>query len=128
MHMILRRSSKFDKLFDGQTACSGRPGGSSKEGSSRSLLAAMSSDGRLYVQNESKSVNRTRFREFIKNLPFPKESVLLMDNCSIHHGNIDLFESLGYVPLFLPPYSPDLQPIELCFSKLKHTQGCPYAR
>ena len=45
-----------------------------------------------------------------------------MDNCSIHHlyDVIKLINSVGALVLFLPPHSPDLNPIELCFSKVKY--------
>jgi hypothetical protein len=32
----------------------------------------------------------------------------------------DVFEAKGYIPLFLSPYSPQLQPVELAFSKMKN--------
>ena len=57
-------------------------------------------------------------------LPFdginPK-SVLIMDNCSVHHipAVTTLLRQAGIVVLFLPPYSPDLNPIEEVFSYVK---------
>jgi len=54
--------------------------------------------------------------------PFPgKNSVLVMDNAKIHHDEemINLIERIGCRILFLPPYSPDYNPIELAFSTLK---------
>ena len=49
-------------------------------------------------------------------------SVALMDNCSIHHVDAvtDLFEAAGIKVIFLPPYSPDYNPIELAFSSVKY--------
>ena len=37
-----------------------------------------------------------------------------MDNTSIHHvqSNVQLIESTGTKVIFLPPYSPDLNPLE----------------
>ena len=58
-------------------------------------------------------------------LPFdgqnPK-SIAILDNCSIHHVSpvIQLFRDAGILVLFLPPYSPDYNPIELVFSKVKY--------
>lgn len=48
-------------------------------------------------------------------------SVLVMDNARIHHGGrIDeLAAERGIRILYLPPYSPDLNPIEKAFSVLK---------
>ena len=46
-----------------------------------------------------------------------------MDNASIHHvdGIVDMIEQVGAMVMFLPPYSPDFNPIEALFSKLKKT-------
>ena len=54
--------------------------------------------------------------------PFPnKNSVLVMDNAKIHHDKemINVIERIGCKVLFLPPYSPDYNPIEIAFSTLK---------
>ena len=42
----------------------------------------------------------------------------MLDNASIHHTGqpVSLIED---ILLFLPPYSPDIMPIEECFSKVK---------
>jgi transposase len=44
-----------------------------------------------------------------------------MDNLSAHKGGRvkELIESRGCTLLYLPPYSPDLNPIEQAFSKVK---------
>ena len=55
-------------------------------------------------------------------LPFPqKNSVLVIDNARIHHNEeiIPIVEEFGGRVLFLPPYSPDFNPIELAFSVIK---------
>jgi transposase len=47
--------------------------------------------------------------------------VIVMDNCSAH-TNLEvelLLEAAGYTLRYLPPYSPDFNPIELVFSVLK---------
>ena len=48
-------------------------------------------------------------------------SVILLDNATIHHTEhvIKLIQSVGAIVHFLPPYSPDLNPIEELFSKVK---------
>lgn len=50
------------------------------------------------------------------------QSILVMDNCSIHHvAEVkELFQEAGIVLLFLPPYSPDLNPVEEAFSYVKN--------
>jgi transposase len=46
---------------------------------------------------------------------------VVMDNLPAHKGEDvrSAIEAFGAVRLLLPPYSPDLNPIELAFSKLK---------
>ena len=75
------------------------------------------------------TVNGDRFSHFIRTsllpllLPFNVNlmSVVIMDNASIHHteNNVQLIENTGAKLLFLPPYSPDLNPLEPVFSKVK---------
>ena len=52
--------------------------------------------------------------------PLPN-SVLVVDNVSIHKvdGICKLVEASGMCLMFLPAYSPDLNPIELTFSSIK---------
>ena len=44
-----------------------------------------------------------------------------MDNCSIHHVDEvqSLLEEAGILLIYLPPYSPDFNPIETAFSYVK---------
>ena len=48
-------------------------------------------------------------------------SIAVMDNCSIHHTQevADLFLQAGILLIYLPPYGPDLNPIELAFGYMK---------
>ena len=47
--------------------------------------------------------------------------VVIMDNASFHKSQttIDLIESAGCHVIFLPPYSPDLNPIEKFWANMK---------
>ena len=49
------------------------------------------------------------------------ETILVMDNWTVHHGDdvTDLVESFGCAILYLPTYSPDFNPIEYLFIKIK---------
>ena len=94
-----------------------------------SAVVAMSSDGVEAYELSVGSTNSSTFLDFVRGSliptmqPFPdKHSIIVMDNCSIHHVQEvkDLIESLGIVILFLPPYSPDYNPIEELFSYLKY--------
>jgi DDE superfamily endonuclease len=51
--------------------------------------------------------------------PYPQDkSILILDNCAIHKTRAlrEIVEGNGQVLLFLPPYSPDFNPIEESFS------------
>ncbi|GBE83829.1 hypothetical protein SCP_0508860 [Sparassis crispa] len=92
-----------------------------------SVLPALSLDGVLHVNIVEGSFNAITFRHFIHTLldrmnPFPApNSVILLDNASIHHSEetLDMIVERGMRYIFLPPYSPDLQPIEELFHELK---------
>lgn len=51
----------------------------------------------------------------------PANAIVIMDNLGAHKGaRIEvLLKAVGAQLLFLPPYSPDLNPIELLWSKVK---------
>ena len=93
-------------------------------------IAAISSEGVVATELITGTVNGDRFYDFLRGtliplmLPFNginSHSVLIMDNCAVHHASKvrQLVQSAGIVSLFLPPYSPDLNPIEEAFSNVK---------
>ncbi len=51
---------------------------------------------------------------FVKHLVNLEKSVVILDNASFHRKNTiyDIAEEYGFRVIFLPPYSPDLNPIE----------------
>jgi DDE superfamily endonuclease len=54
--------------------------------------------------------------------PFPaKNSVIIMDNASVHYSEKirQMCANAGVKLIYLPPYSPDFNPIEEFFSELK---------
>jgi transposase len=50
-----------------------------------------------------------------------KDDIVIIDNLSVHKtkGALDPIYEKGATVIFLPPYSPDLNPIELAWSKIK---------
>jgi len=44
---------------------------------------------------------------------------LVIDNLNIHYANLELIESLNFVPLFQPAYSPSFNSIETLWGMLK---------
>ena len=91
-----------------------------------SLIAACSLSGVMAEQALiiTDTVNKNAFLAFLETtlLPtLPKGSVLVMDNWTVHHGDDvrNLVDAAGCELLYLPTYSPDLNPIEHLFAKLK---------
>ena len=69
-------------------------------------------------------VNRVAFETYVEKVLVPElhpGDIVIMDNLSNHKGprTRDLIEAAGASLLFLPPYSPNFNPIENAFSKLK---------
>ena len=69
-------------------------------------------------------INAALFEEWVKNCLVPTLSrgdVVVMDNLSSHKGTRveELIKAAGAELRYLPPYSPDMNPIEKAFSKLK---------
>lgn len=98
-----------------------------------SILPALSLDGLLYSDVRAGSFDGDGFLEFLDGLlefmnPYPApRSVLILDNCLIHHidGVQERCDAAGVKLLYLPPYSPDFNPIELFFSAFKaYTRRC----
>ena len=70
------------------------------------------------------AMNRDAFLVYVEKVLGPTLSpgdIVVMDNLPAHKGEAvrQLIEATGSTLRFLPPYSPDLNPIELAFSKLK---------
>ena len=54
--------------------------------------------------------------------PYPSpNSVLVCDNAKVHKGQQfkQICNDAGVMLIFLPPYCPELNPIELCFAAIK---------
>ena len=69
-------------------------------------------------------MNGAIFRTYVERALAPTlkpGDIVILDNLGSHKGNEArrLIEARGACLLFLPPYSPDLNPIELAFAKLK---------
>jgi transposase len=70
------------------------------------------------------STNGTVFETYLEEVLCPtlkRGQVVVMDNLSSHKGERvrELMEGEGCELIYLPPYSPDFNPIEKAFSKLK---------
>lgn len=88
------------------------------------LIAAMDRGGMRCSTTVDGAVNRDVFEAFVGRVLVPTlraGDVVVMDNLSSHKGRRvrAMIESAGATLLYLPPYSPDLNPIEMAFAKLK---------
>jgi transposase len=93
-----------------------------------SILPALTIDGYLDYIVYQGAITSKIFLDFVeqKVLPYcnPRpgpRSVLILDNASIHKSPRlrELCEAYGVELVFLPPYSPDFNPIEATFHDLK---------
>ena len=115
---------------------------SAKRSAKWSILPVYTYDGFIAWDIIHGSYNTQLFVNFVREkvipftTPFPgPRSVLIMDNASIHHHPVShtvvskclliiqdleaLCEEAGVILAYLPPYSPDLNPIEEAFAQLK---------
>ena len=88
------------------------------------FVAALRSTGLAAPTVLDGSMNGEFFLAYVEQQLVPTlrpGDVVILDNLSSHKqvGVRDAIKSVGADLMFLPPYSPDLNPIELAFSKLK---------
>ena len=89
-----------------------------------SVLSSVRLDGTMVTIYFKGTLNGDLFTEYIKTVLAPtlkKGDVVIMDNLSSHKvsGVILPILEVGATVKYLPPYSPDLNPIELLWSKFK---------
>jgi transposase len=93
-------------------------------GRTLTLLGAMRHTGWVVLQTMFATANADRFVTWLMRQLLPKlrcGDVLVMDNLRAHHDRRvgPACRRRGIRVLYLPPYSPDLNPIEQMFAKLK---------
>lgn len=90
------------------------------------LIAALDVRGVRCSAVVDGAVNADVFESFVERVLAPTlkpGDIVVMDNLSSHKRQRtgDLIERAGARLIYLPPYSPDLNPIEMIFSKIKQT-------
>jgi len=88
------------------------------------LIAALGIEGVRCSTVVDGAVNADVFEAFVEQVLVPelrRGDIVVMDNLSSHKRahTRELIEAVGAQLVFLPPYSPDLNPIEMVFSKVK---------
>lgn len=124
MTRLYGRSLKGERVYDTRPRNSGQ---------NVSLLGALSIDGLIATMILCGSVNTDVFVTYLQSVLVPQlwsGAIVVMDNLPVHHATRvrEVIESAGAQLVFLPPYSPDLSPIELCWSKLKQCLRSAKAR
>ena len=89
-----------------------------------STIAAMTTRGMVAAASFDGATDAVIFQTFVRESLVPMLAagqVVIMDNLSAHKSPVvrELIESVGATALYLPPYSPDYNPIELAISKIK---------
>ena len=88
------------------------------------MIAALCNGNLMAPFTVDGSCNRIVFEMWLENFLLPTlqpGQVVIMDNAAFHKGGKiqQLIQGAGCQLLYLPPYSPDLNPIEKCWSWLK---------
>ena len=88
------------------------------------ILSSVRLNGETAYTTFAGAVNGERFKEYLRTRLVPTlkpGDLVIMDNLRCHkvEGVKALIEATGASILYLPPYSPDLNPIEQMWSKIK---------
>jgi transposase len=97
------------------------------------LLGALRLDGSVACMTIEGAADTEVFRAYVREVLIPtlrRGDVVILDNLSPHKNELTLWllAQAGVEVLFLPPYSPDLNPIEKMWSKVKNCLRSAEAR
>lgn len=93
-------------------------------GENITLVGALSLDGMLTEMLLPGALDKKAFRVFVEKFLAPKlfaGQVVVLDNLKVHHDPRieEILHAVGVSLLYLPPYHPELDPIENAWSKFK---------
>lgn len=94
-------------------------------GSNITMLASLGATGLGALMTVDGATDGLVFRAYIERVLCPtlrRGDIVVMDNLGAHKvsGVREAIEGCGAKLIYLPPYSPDLSPIEKCWSKIKN--------
>lgn len=101
--------------------------------STTTMISSIRADGSTACMAIDGATSAIVFREYVRQVLLPTlkaDDIVVLDNLSAHKDSlaIELIESVGAKVKFLPPYSPDLNPIEKMWSKIKEFLRAAKAR
>jgi len=102
-------------------------------GENLTMIGALGIAGILAFMTIAGSTDGAVFLAFTRQVLVPRlqpGNIVIMDNLSAHkvRGVREAIEDAGATLVYLPPYSPDFNPIELCWSKIKNSLRSSAAR
>jgi transposase len=111
----------YGRAAPGERVVEATPGYS---GPHYTLVASLSLTGVQAPWAFEDAMNSQAFETYVEHVLGPTlqaGDILVLDNLSAHKGSEvqRLIEARGAQVVFLPPYSPDLNPIEKCWAKVK---------
>ena len=111
----------YGRAMAGQRAMDDTPSG---HWCTTTMISSVRLDGSTACMVVDGATTKDIFTAYIQQILLPTlkaGDIVVMDNLSAHKNQkaIDLIESAGAQLWFLPPYSPDLNPIEKMWSKIK---------
>lgn len=120
----------FGRAAPGERVCDTVP---QNYGENVSMLGLLSLSGISAPMTVKGAVDGIVFKTYVEQVLSPTLSegdVVVMDNLPAHKvaGIKELIEGSGAKLIYLPPYSPDLNPIEKCWSKIKTALRAAKAR
>lgn len=89
-----------------------------------STVGALGIDGLVAEMCYEGTMTALVFRAFVENVLVPVlhyHSIIILDNAKVHYDQdaIAMIETIGASVIYLPTYSPELNPIENIWSKVK---------
>lgn len=92
---------------------------------SKTMLSSVRADGKTVCMVIEGALNGDGFKKYVEHFLLPTlkpGDLVILDNCRVHKNQetLDLITSVKADYKFLPPYSPDLNPIENMWSKVKN--------
>ena len=102
-------------------------------GANLTMMGALSLQGGEAVMTIDGATDAEVFRAYVEHVLCPTlvpGAIVMMDNLGAHKvaGIRERIEACGAQLLYLPPYSPDLSPIEPCWAKLETLLRAAQAR
>jgi transposase len=111
----------YGRIIGGERLRESAPGGS---WDTTTMISSIRLDGTTAAMTITGSTDAVVFKTYVSEILCPtlcEDDIVIMDNLSSHKvpGIREIIEATGAELMYLPPYSPDYNPIEKMWSKIK---------